>query len=567
MFYYVAVILFVHFCNNNVAAYKSNVSFIIEGKHPDVNMNIILPDLKDYTEILYNLNKAIVKNTKIFYFEYDPMIKKDRFLDGLFTFNYTINKYSTYSHVYKFDRYQPYVAIKTNNLVCNYDKCEFGLVILYQNVLDDCYDFSLDGPIFESAVLILLKPERNYISFGIFYTRQHANFLTSCPYKNYVHPMSQLKYIINDDLVTKGVESPSIFDDHIFIPFHSRNDGDKFFQCGILKQPSLPDLKVGYEIDNDLPETLRISGDPITHFKIQLDECDADFSQKGWFHILKKNLHYNGKTDVMRLHKNNSDLVSIKYYFDLTKVTAKSFSVDEKRFYGLLPDCVLIGEFYKTHMFPVIGSLNRIRQKDYENTFYQVIDEIDYDKTLFFSCQVQKYTDVFNPEGPKQQNGKVYNVLKNNGKPIKGHRIVNKIRFIKDDLEPYGKYVCASEDSINFGKVDNEYQQRNVHLIPKNNSIFIIKSNEMPKHELYEFKCLKNIQDVGTLEDGELRNGKKVIHVKKTLDNTFESYKPEAPLDKLDCNLRYNITVICKYKSVMGSTFSTIQNIKIDLKS
>uniref|UniRef100_A0A0N5BC75 Uncharacterized protein n=1 Tax=Strongyloides papillosus TaxID=174720 RepID=A0A0N5BC75_STREA len=131
---------------------------------------------------------------------------------------------------------------------CNIEQCDLGLVFFdkYKNIeilnnVNKIHDV-------EHAVLMIIKSIDNKMLLD---TKSHHKVnirLSICPYINWVHKNRLLKFIPEDHIKDNEFFEEENEYAHIVVPLYKINYNSEEFTCGKLKQPTLPDLIVGFKL-------------------------------------------------------------------------------------------------------------------------------------------------------------------------------------------------------------------------------------------------------------------------------------------------------------------------------
>uniref|UniRef100_A0A0N5C3J5 DOMON domain-containing protein n=1 Tax=Strongyloides papillosus TaxID=174720 RepID=A0A0N5C3J5_STREA len=144
-------------------------------------------------------------------------------------------------------------------LWCKIQQYEFGLVFFDRNKGADVLNNVNEVHTVEHAVLINILSSDDKMLLG---TRPHhkVNIIIGlCPYINWVNKKRWIEFIPEDHIKDNGFFEEENGYAHIVAPLYKKNYDEKEFFCGKLKQPTLPDLLIGYKLKED-DKTKEIDG-------------------------------------------------------------------------------------------------------------------------------------------------------------------------------------------------------------------------------------------------------------------------------------------------------------------
>uniref|UniRef100_A0A0N5BRD4 DOMON domain-containing protein n=1 Tax=Strongyloides papillosus TaxID=174720 RepID=A0A0N5BRD4_STREA len=136
-------------------------------------------------------------------------------------------------------------------LWCKIEQYEFGLVFFDRKKGADDLNNVNEVHTVEHAVLITIKSSNNKMLLG---TRPHHKvniILGLCPYINWVNKKRWIEFIPEDHIKDNGFFEEENGYAHIVVPFYKKNHNAEEFICGKLKQPTLPDLLIGFKLKED----------------------------------------------------------------------------------------------------------------------------------------------------------------------------------------------------------------------------------------------------------------------------------------------------------------------------
>uniref|UniRef100_A0A0N4Z4H4 Ig-like domain-containing protein n=1 Tax=Parastrongyloides trichosuri TaxID=131310 RepID=A0A0N4Z4H4_PARTI len=483
-------------------------------------------------------------------------------IDGNFLIQLSFKPYGPVKESFlKFKPDSVDTAYSTKSISCGWKKCEFGLIIVDKNI--DKKEININNNLdFKYAVLILLKTQKDYINFETIIFKDNGFLLDGCPYKNYISPLTQIEYIIDEDTFKSGITIPTLSNNHILLPIIPKNDGDTFYKCGILKQPMLPDIKMGFKLDYNHDRKPNVY-DAKEYPNIKMKDCRYQENQMGWFHILRKLVNDDFKTKVIPINKANQNLASLKYYYDLSKISINYVTSDEITVKAILPTCIDTEQFDKETVFPSPGGMYRINQVGYRNELYYIIDEYDYDLEYDMVCLQYFPSKQGLSESVKKADSSYFYVNKVNFPSGKEEK-VRKMKIKNNDFTIYSKYICKADQQY----VNSLYTFRPTYLTPYNNTIINLDPiKSFNKTLSNHFLCKKQISEFDRYDNSTItKKSGKEISLKYKFDSTTVYLESIVPIEKLHCTLRFNVTLTCRYKTLAETYFSISQVIEVNMK-
>uniref|UniRef100_A0A0N4Z1F6 Serpentine receptor class gamma n=1 Tax=Parastrongyloides trichosuri TaxID=131310 RepID=A0A0N4Z1F6_PARTI len=131
----------------------------------------------------------------------------------------------------------------------NIHLCDFGLFIRdYLRTADELNNEVERIHYVDYIVIFVLKTTRNQIIWNTFEYNGVNVFVSVCPYIRWASRNGIIKLIPECHIKHNGLTTPLNNEAHIIVPIYLRKNDLNFFICAKVKQPSLPDLSLGYYI-------------------------------------------------------------------------------------------------------------------------------------------------------------------------------------------------------------------------------------------------------------------------------------------------------------------------------
>uniref|UniRef100_A0A0N5BIG1 Ig-like domain-containing protein n=1 Tax=Strongyloides papillosus TaxID=174720 RepID=A0A0N5BIG1_STREA len=523
-----------------------------ENSESGYKINEKLPKLLMYNSSLKVPNHLSINSRKIFYIDFEKY--KESSSGSVFNLNMKIklneNSYPTKIFVAS--------AANRNYIDFTWLKCEFGLIMVDDQLNENTFYTSTKLITVDYAILILLKSRTKKIHYTTVPYFSKIFLLYPCPYGEYTTEYSNIRYIPNKYVLENGVfffnyEKPS----HLFIPIFQGSNGDNFFACGILRQPTLPDITLGYKLESNGNEDLRKK---IEETNIQtIDSCSEPYdNNKVTYTYLDEDSQFTNSKIFINTKKDNSEYINQKkYFYNLNSFDRNIFnSTNTTNEIFIIPSCMVTSENREFLITPTVDGLKTI---DQENVRYLFIKD-SYSSGNF---SVRCLSEVNNENEKRYKNyyskGADILVIKKdsvNNTKLKGEKL---LMLSKESLESYGEYTCnvvKTAKSLN-GK---SLQVKSVYILPENYmTVPLQPANVLYNKNSYPH-CKKVHQNVGKLIKIEVSNDKsetigllEIFHSTSIFDVTkdFVNFIPLHP--------EYQITINCNYQTMAKTFFTTVQ--------
>uniref|UniRef100_A0A0K0F5E1 Ig-like domain-containing protein n=1 Tax=Strongyloides venezuelensis TaxID=75913 RepID=A0A0K0F5E1_STRVS len=441
-------------------------------------------------------------------------------------------------------------------------KCEFGLTMIDNQLNETTFYTSTNLITVDYAILILLKSSTKKIHYTTVPYFSQIFLLYPCPYSKYTTEYSNIKYIPDKYVLENGVfffnyEKPS----HLFIPIFQSSNGNNFFACGILRQPTLPDIILGYKLESNGNEVLRKKIEETT---IQtIDSCSEPYeNNKVIYTYLDEDSQFTNSKIFINTKKDSNEYVNQKkYFYNLNNLDRNIFNntntTDE---IFIIPSCIVTSEDKNFIITPTVDDLKII---NHENVWYLYINDSNSDGN--FSVRCLSEVNNVNEKHYKNYYSKGADILvikkdSVNNKQLKGDKL---LMLSKESLKSYGEYTC-NVDKIAKSLNRKSLQVKNVYILPENYmTIALQPANVLYNKNSYPH-CKKVHPNVGKLIKIEVSNDKsetigllEIFHSTSVFDVTkdFVNFIPLHP--------EYRITINCNYQTMTKSFFTTVQNFTI----
>uniref|UniRef100_A0A0N5CAA1 6-cysteine protein n=1 Tax=Strongyloides papillosus TaxID=174720 RepID=A0A0N5CAA1_STREA len=408
--------------------------------------------------------------------------------------------------------------LKSHHVLCHVRQCDLGLMFFVKK--QDTWDPNNvnDVRTIENTILLIIKSSDNMMLLS---TRPYHKVnirIGLCPYINWVPKKGLLKFIPEDHIKDNGFFEEENGYAHIVVPFYKKNYDTKEFICGKLKQPTMPDLLIGFKLNEDernieiagvvdpLKEEIKCesSDDPRHHYHFGYSETDTNYMSERMMDVMEiRNKDSNYKfyagqkiyiykwDNIARQLKNNNNFVRLK---DNPNIVEQPCIKDLKN-------------DIKANILPTIGSVESIQKHQKKNIFYRLIKSDEFYRKFSFKClsKVEGMNQVHMDEFYSRS--AVFSI-KNEEKPNIIYTLTNnEIIFDRENIGNYGSYRCKeSKVTRVFNK--NVITMDKVYYLPDENS-------ELPLEDLKNSNkqyigCIKQYESLGEIKKIRIEFGENV---------------------------------------------------------
>ncbi|CEF66019.1 Hypothetical protein SRAE_2000069200 [Strongyloides ratti] len=213
-------------------------------------IQVKLRNLENFKTNLTKFENIRFKNFKILYIDWDELQKQNRYSNTTLGFLLRNNTNHIYKISYTVGYYDGFTfnGLEKRNIICSFRQCDIGYVFFDKKL--NYEKLNEKGKIYtvEYAVLVIVKSSSNIIVLQeVNYHKMNIN-IGLCPYINWVSKKGPVKFIPEDHIKDNGYFESSNGNAHIIIPFFKKSLDSNFFSCGKLKQPTLNDISIGYNL-------------------------------------------------------------------------------------------------------------------------------------------------------------------------------------------------------------------------------------------------------------------------------------------------------------------------------
>uniref|UniRef100_A0A0N4Z4F6 Ig-like domain-containing protein n=1 Tax=Parastrongyloides trichosuri TaxID=131310 RepID=A0A0N4Z4F6_PARTI len=442
------------------------------------------------------------------------------------------------------------------DIMCNPIQCNIGLIMFSRDLKDRDLLFSKNYLKVNKAMIILIKSEDNKLEFNKI---NKVYDLVICPVSKWVPTKSQVQYEPNRVLNKSGVTIYNNNRLHTILPIFFKKGESNFFLCGKLRQPSLPDLDVGYSVvppanegENKLQNNSDIDITQTISEKCSSSKNDSSISYYTFVYSDEKS-NFNNDIDIIWAQELQTyPLASgdIVLFYKKPKVTLDF--TDDIKYIKLLhnykPSCSK-----KVKNIEVIALISHYEISSFKsevqnNKYYQIKSDQNVQMECYaFAKNSAVQTNFYS-------NSIEFNVVKKHEESEE--TIGSKFMFEISNIAHYGSYMCGINNAVeNVEKtlIKSDYRV----LIPKADSELkleeILLRKEGPQHPY----CKRSHFEHDKIIEMDVSYGEN----KKFSTTNFQ--QPPKEFIVSDKIIEYNNTVEdMKYLVVCTYGYGTILRIK-----
>uniref|UniRef100_A0A0N5CAB2 EGF-like domain-containing protein n=1 Tax=Strongyloides papillosus TaxID=174720 RepID=A0A0N5CAB2_STREA len=549
------------------------------GNHFQNQMMIDFNTLKKYNEKQKDYLNVKFKEIKILHLNWDDIKKGSSNKDHqcglsigvLFTSIYHISYSVGYYGGNNFDDLSKY------DVFCNIQQCDLGLVFFDRKKNAEVLNNINKVHTVEHAVLMVVKSSDNKMLLGVRLYHKVNIRLGVCPYTNWVPRKGLSKFEPEDKLQNNGFFEEENGYGHIVVPFYKKNYNAKEFICGTLKQPSLPDLLIGYKLKEDNKDK-KITG-VINPLSEEIKCKSSDNSQYHYhFGYLETDTNYMSERimDVLAIRNKDSNhkfYAGQKIYIYSWSSIANGLKNEHDHLRLKNPtvteevSCIKsLKNDVRANILPTIGSVDSIKRHQKKNIFYRLMKLDDLDKIHTFRC-LSKVEGMNQVHMDKFYSRSAIFSIKNEEKPNIIYTLTkNKIIFSRKNMDSYGSYRCK-ESNVTKVFNRNAITMDKVYYLPDEDSELAL--GDLKNNNKQYIGCVKQYESLGEIKKIRIEFGENVrkpididnfsnVTDKMDIKENIISYK--APRDVP------GVIVKCTYRTPADTTFYTKRQIHFHIR-
>uniref|UniRef100_A0A0K0FSK3 EGF-like domain-containing protein n=1 Tax=Strongyloides venezuelensis TaxID=75913 RepID=A0A0K0FSK3_STRVS len=482
--------------------------------------------------------------------------------------NYYISFSTAYFEGNNFDN------LKEHRIYCNIQQCDLGLTFFDKNKKTEDLNKVNENHMVKHAVLMIIKSSDNKMILGV---RPHHKVnirLGICPYVEWVPKKGMLEFISETGILNNGYNERANGYVHIVVPLYKKNYNSDEFICGKLVQPTMPDLLIGYKLNEDnknmevsgefnpLKDDLRChySDDPQHYYHFGYLETDTNFMSERIMDVIgirnkdsKHNFYAGQKIYIYNWKKIADGLKNVNGHLKLT-----SPHVTEE------PKCIRnLKSDIKASILPTIGSVDSIKRHKKKNLLYRLIKPDDLDKRFYFKC-LSKVEEANNGHMEEFYSRSAELSIKNEEKPNIIYTLSkNEIIFYRKEIEKYGSYRCKESKATKYFKKDIITMDK-VYYLPDENAELELGGTKFNKQNEQYIGCIKQYESLGIIKKMRVEFGENVLNPLdiEEFSNVTDKidFKENIIIYKAPENVS-GIIMKCTYETPAETTFFTRKEI------
>uniref|UniRef100_A0A0N4ZF21 6-cysteine protein n=1 Tax=Parastrongyloides trichosuri TaxID=131310 RepID=A0A0N4ZF21_PARTI len=504
----------------------------------------------------YNLSNSNFKHNKVYYIDYDKWKSKSPPYADLFNmvFKVCIKMGGTDGCIGTNVKYDDIYKNKNMRISFIIYHRSFHNNILYLRKNLNNFTFTQSSATATHGIIFLFKTQEKQISMMKMPYHNNYYLINGCPSVSLSN-----KYIVfelNPTVSSKGLK----IDKYTLLPIYPIKKGSTFFKCGIYKQHKLPDIEIGFELEEneDLvkdylkekydevqSESCSINSENSVSFiyfekpsdsgnKISFEKSGETANQKVFFGENKKKYTYS--KDIISGGKN--------FYFDDEKVVIPNFCIQD------------LSKLRGTIKIMVMGLATDPTITNLDMDYY-TIKNSDIEKKFTTKCTINVDVDLSLPN----YFSKVveYSMVKDTNKDV----VVTDVTFKKNEYQYYGKYFCKivkKEETFDEGLIKSKFS----FFLPAEGTIFQHDQINVTATDHNLFNCSKTIGDIGNFHMiAILDNGiEKVSKTANQIDNENFINLEDTIIFK-NIEQFSNVIVKCTYETIIKTKFEISKSFKV----
>uniref|UniRef100_A0A0N5BTH6 6-cysteine protein n=1 Tax=Strongyloides papillosus TaxID=174720 RepID=A0A0N5BTH6_STREA len=460
---------------------------------------------------------------------------------------------------------------------CNIQLCELGLIFFDKNKNADVLNNINEVHKVDYAVLMVAKSTDNKMLLGVRLYHKVNIRLGLCPYINWVHKRGWIKLIPEDHIRNNGFFEEKNDYAHIIVPIYKKNYNTEEFICGKLKQPTLPDLLIGFKLKEDssnkdiegvinpLNEEIKCqsSDNPQYHYHFGYLETDTNYMSERLMEAIKirdkdsKHKFYAGQK--MYIYKWDSIKDGLENANHILRLSNPGVTEEVSCIKNLKSDI-------KANILPTIGSVDTIKKHQKKNIFYRLIKLDDLHQNYTFRC-LSKVEGTNKAHMDEFYSRSAVFSIKNEEKPNIIYTLTkNEIKFDRENMDNYGSYRCKESKATKYFN-KNVVTLDKVYYLPDEDSELSL--GDLKNNNKQYIGCIKQYESLGEIKKIRIEFGE---NVRKPIDIVNFSNSTDG-IDIKENLITYKtplnvpgVIVKCIYQTPADTTFYTKREISFVIR-
>uniref|UniRef100_A0A0N5B766 6-cysteine protein n=1 Tax=Strongyloides papillosus TaxID=174720 RepID=A0A0N5B766_STREA len=440
---------------------------------------------------------------------------------------------------------------------CNIQLCELGLIFFDKNKNAKALNNINEVHKVDYAVLMVAKSTDNKMLLGVRLHHKVNIRLGLCPYINWVHKRGWLKFIPEDHIRDNGFFEEKNDYAHIVVPIYKKNYSTKEFICGKLKQPTLPDLLIGFKIKEDKIDK-KING--IINPLNEEIKCQSFDDPKHHYHFgyLDTDTNYMSERIMETIKIRDKDS---KHKFYAGQKLLSNPDVTER------VSCIkILKSDIRANILPTIGSVDTIKKHQKKKIFYRLIKLDDLHQNYTFRC-LSKVEGMNQAHMDEFYSRSAVFSIKNEEKPNIIYTLSkNEIKFDRENMDNYGSYRCKESKATKYFN-KNVVTMDKVYYLPDEDSELTLK--ELRNNKKQYVGCIKQCESLGEIKKIRIEFGEN-FREPIDIDNFYKAtdgidIKENLVIYKTPKNVS-GVIVKCIYQTPADTTFYTKREINFVIR-
>uniref|UniRef100_A0A0K0EZZ4 Candidate secreted effector protein n=1 Tax=Strongyloides venezuelensis TaxID=75913 RepID=A0A0K0EZZ4_STRVS len=463
-------------------------------------------------------------------------------------------------------------------LWCLIQQYEFGLVFFDKNKDADTLNNVNEVHTVEHAVLITIKSINNKVLLGSRLHNKDNIIIGLCPYINWVNKKRWIEFIPEDHIKDNGFFEEENGYAHIVVPYYKKNHNAKEFICGKLKQPTLPDLLIGFKL-NENDKTKEIDG-VINPLNEEI-KCQSSDNPQYYYHFgyseTDTNYMSERMMDAMEIRNKDSNYkfyAGQKIYIykwddisDNLRKPGEHFRITDNPHVTEEASCIKnLNSDIKANILPTIGSVDSIQKHQEKNIFYRLIKLDDLYQNFIFRC-LSKVEGINKAHMDEFYSRAAEYSIKNAEKPnIIYTSSKNGITFDRENIDNYGSYRCKELKTTKFFS-KSVITMDKVYYLPDEGSELLLK--DLKGNNKQYIGCVKQYESLGEIKKIRIEFGdnvRKPINIENFSKATNEiDIKENLVIYKSPKDVS-GVLITCIYQTPAETTFYTKRQISFFIR-
>ncbi|CEF66658.1 Hypothetical protein SRAE_2000132600 [Strongyloides ratti] len=462
--------------------------------------------------------------------------------------------------------------LRVNKFICNIRQCDIGWFLVFKNETKGIME-GKDGVYHaDYAILFVITSKDNHINLKTIEINNELMRLSICPYVNWVSKKGIIKFVPEDNIKDNGYFVKANDYAHIITPiFFIKVSESSFFICGKLKQPTKPDLNIGYKLKKSKVTVSFQNISDVVDYKIK---CYDGEDSNDYYHFgyTPASEYYMNKNVVDKIDYGKNfkfyagqiiNIYKTKPFKKCLENANSETRLEDENVYENPRCSKRLPNKLNVTIFPVVDSLKFITYNKKNKVFLQYIEKKDMNKVSILKC-LSKVDNEHIPHLDEFYSRYVhFSIIHDENNKVKQLPYSFEFNFSSSGMSYFGKYDC--EIKSNVAKFDKKLVTVNkVFILPYNHTDVPLKEILVGKNG--KVSCQKKYGSFSKL----LRIKINFLEDDKEMETLSDFSKSTNKMHVTNKEIEYHLQDIlndfeiqCIYETIFETKFSTIQKIKI----